>query len=1617
MKQSKTTLKELTHRYRAVLLKCALLNLAAFAVAMPAKAEDYPFKGDLTIDSDTQLSEEALYGNITITGGNVSISDNKEIAVVNTFSASGETTKLTISKGAGVYSQKNISLSDKVKVFLERGNSTGNDGWLKAKDSFSANNAQIDINYGDFGASRSDETQSAHTTTTIIDSTVNILGGYGWMYAEDISVSGNSTINVLDGAELVVTKAIGTCPDDKCTELKDALSYEETGTIDLKDSAAINLSGTMTGNIAAMGGAISFNNNSALNGKITGQLNKLTIAGGTFNDENNLVIDGSEDITVSGGTIISNNRGAVLQHQGTGNIVVTGGTFNNNTDREANDIVHLGSGDIKISGGTFNNSVIYKPVSCANGYGYESCFDSSTPPAAGKIEISGGVFNNAELNSDSTEGISISNGTFGDSSIAANNGDLIITGGSFKDNDLEGKNISIDSDKADLTLNAGKLLHSIDASRLTITGEKGISIAKTVVKSDDISGKIIANKDSFVGRFTEPLIRWNVSGTVLPTVQNSELTARNLTVNEAKIVLNADAKAGIGMIDWNPAADANGNYANGNVSYSYSKSLSDNEINTAVKTVADKILKIEATTKNIDDLGLAFNDALEAANVDGLPDSQYIKQQWKQGKSVDIDKIKTALREAYNNYNKFISESSAKVNIAKSEITMNGTAGLMNGSAKDGNIVVSDNSTITAKGTNTISAKSGTVSFADSKLIVSNGANLTVATKDGNTLNLTNSTVDLSGTLNGNLNGGTLKFNSANARLNGAIDGAVDIKFNDDFTLSKSTITGRIHDLGDVAVADGKHLTAHLETFGKNLPDDDLNMKSFVMGKNAKLTLTGNDSLEAEDLDIEASDKVYLTGQINVNNAGVKLGNIADANVSPDGTYTIENATLSTTGNLTEFAARSNEDMVVKNSILNFGSQRTYFGKDSGTSGDVVLEATKVTSSGGLHLDNEIGGNIRFTNGSTISLNASDNLIIGNEKNYSGKGSIIADNSSLVLNGTKVFVGQEADDALKLQNKASMTANGTVSVKTIDGKTGLISVADSSLNIGGTLEGNVSFIGNGTLNLSGTLNGNVNIANTAEISYSADAFSKINGTVTNNGTISLTGGTLSKGLSGNVKVAENTAFGGSFTVNDLTISTGKTLDIGANNLTASTITGGTISAILTDAAKNTAIITANATDVTLKLDMSAASRDEVTKYKITDGTGFTFGDYASNRYAVSSSEFTLADAKTIGTLTDWNGGDLYILRLATASEAAIEDLEAAGVKLPENEKNASKILDLANDVLDKLSDSARQNIEKVNDLLDRAAGNAEQVSQILREIAPDASTSGSKTASNTAKSVINVINSRFGGSARKGRSGGDYAVGQASVWAQGMMNYAKLDTDNGFSAHSNGFAAGFEANFTDSFKAGVGYAYTSTDISTERSKTDVETHTGFVYGEYKPNKAYVNGIVSFGRSDYDDKTRGLSLTSDYKADTIAAQIAAGYKAGVLTPEAAVRFTNVKQKAYTDAMGAKMAEKTSDTWTGVLGAKIGQNYKLRANRKIGLSPELKVAATYDFARDDENRTVTLPDGSSYTATGEAMERFGVEAGAGLTLNLGNATEIALTYDGKFKKDYQDHTGMVNLKLKF
>lgn len=459
--------------------------------------------------------------------------------------------------------------------------------------------------------------------------------------------------------------------------------------------------------------------------------------------------------------------------------------------------------------------------------------------------------------------------------------------------------------------------------------------------------------------------------------------------------------------------------------------------------------------------------------------------------------------------------------------------------------------------------------------------------------------------------------------------------------------------------------------------------------------------------------------------------------------------------------------------------------------------------------------------------------------------------------------------------------------------------------------------------------------------------------------------------------------------------------------------GGILNVVLPENPISTIIMTEKeANNVTLTLDLkNVKNKDAAREYKITDkSTGYTLsGKYG--RYAFSNGSFTLDDfkaKKNAFSLTQnlWNdsNGTLWIMKVAGGAEAAIDDLRDAGVFVSPTEENASKILDMVDNPY----------ADRLIDLLD--SGDLGLQKQALRETVPtDAAQSSFKTARETALSVMNTVSGRLGnGSDVSGRSGGDLTVGRASVWAQGMVNRAKMTGGDGFKSDTAGFAAGVEANLTDEIKAGVGYAFASTDIKTDRSKTDADTHTGFVYGEYVPNRFYANAVLGFGRSDYDDATRVAGMKSSFRADTYSARVAAGYDAGILTPEAALRFVSVRQKAYTDALGARVAAKNLNTATAVAGAKAGKTF---AVGKYGVSSELRLAAAYDIARPNEGRAVTLPDGSSYVAAGEHLKRLGAEIGAKAALRLSNDVEVSLTYDGAFKEHFQNHTGLINLSVGF
>lgn len=54
---------------------------------------------------------------------------------------------------------------------------------------------------------------------------------------------------------------------------------------------------------------------------------------------------------------------------------------------------------------------------------------------------------------------------------------------------------------------------------------------------------------------------------------------------------------------------------------------------------------------------------------------------------------------------------------------------------------------------------------------------------------------------------------------------------------------------------------------------------------------------------------------------------------------------------------------------------------------------------------------------------------------------------------------------------------------------------------------------------------------------------------------------------------------------------------------------------------------------------------------------------------------------------------------------------------------------------------------------------------------------------------------------------------------------------------------------------------------------------------------------------------------------------------------------------------------------------------------------------------------------FAGAGEHLKRLGMEIGAKAAVRLTNEVDLSVSYDGAFKKDYRDHTGMLNLKLMF
>ncbi len=852
-------------------------------------------------------------------------------------------------------------------------------------------------------------------------------------------------------------------------------------------------------------------------------------------------------------------------------------------------------------------------------------------------------------------------------------------------------------------------------------------------------------------------------------------------------------------------------------------------------------------------------------------------------------------------------------------------------------------------------------------------------------------------------------------------DGTLNISNSDIKTIEKDTANNDIVINGNLNLSNGSVLEAGndsdelannsnmiIDGATVDMQDSDLEANGNISITNTNLTITSSNQ-EPDNHGIWADGALTLEGgESNLTNSYISAdGDIiinggnhnftSSSLISQNGNITIKDGTLTApeimaqNGNVTLEGGQISE---VKDQPHESSFNGTLGVKDFNIKGGTFIH-TNVNAEGFENL-NISGGTVKLTNGEmsawkgNINISGGEITLTDNGTYSSGTGlyarkELNIDNATINMNGTETIINNIADYAPDDYDIYDLNINsGTINVNSQQAElssSGKVNLNGGTINIteGSTLGiygGNdkletTAILGSAAiLNIEGTLD--TNLDGNGTLNFNSNS-AKITGDV------NLTdGGVMNIGLN-------NAVIGG-----DATFNSGSTLklEIGENSngsLQANAISGLSGSKL--------------ALNITKQMELGASETFELFKGTVTDN--FT-KEISNNRYTVTSEDgknFQVTYENTASDVVDNTGGTSNNASTAEAWDAMKDNTSA--------------------------SETAQSVASKLNDL---SQNDKKSYVDALTAVAPETAPMVQHTQTQTANQVFGAVGTRLTGgtvsTGGEGMSSGDNIFERAALWVQGLFNHSELDDTakaKGFDADSNGVAMGAEKYINDNTKVGLGYAYTKTDIDGFKRSTDVDTHTAFIYGEYKPSNWYVNAIASYGWSDYseDKNVSGINVKADYDAETFGLQAMTGYDIKMkhfgLTPEVGLRYVHISQDGYTDSADQSVSSSDSDILTGVIGAKISKTWTL--DNGINLKPEARIAATYDLMNDDTNSVVTLANGTAYTVEGDALDRFGMEFGAGLTADLNDNVEISAAYEGKFRQDYQDHTGLLNAKYKF
>lgn len=752
---------------------------------------------------------------------------------------------------------------------------------------------------------------------------------------------------------------------------------------------------------------------------------------------------------------------------------------------------------------------------------------------------------------------------------------------------------------------------------------------------------------------------------------------------------------------------------------------------------------------------------------------------------------------------------------------------------------------------------------------------------------------------------------------------------------------------------------------------------------------------------------------------GTLLNNVGTATVSFDRGATFADNTNNANGALVNagtVALTGGDFIFTNNTGSNGGGLKSSGTVTANTTGHILFDANTSSSSAGA-----------FDNGGTATLTASDVTFSNNTANGGYGGAIFNAGDISVLGATNTFRGNTAADtgAIKsgggaihnrgnsdtseliigtassvntfaanqssayggaivsrafdgANNDASVVINGTT---TFNGNTAAMDggaiwnmVAESGGTTGTstiTFNGDTSFIGNTSGGMGGALYNNDTVTFNGATTFSDNTANGVANDIYNDGTVNLNGDTV---VSGGID--------GTGTLN---IASGTTLNIGTSTLTQGAVAlNGTMLATLRAGDTSQINVTNDGGftgDGTLRLSFDSAGT-----YKVFGGQDFANLDIGSSIYDLV-----------------WDGGDVTATIKSTADIASENNLSEMAARTVANVSASTSSR------LNNLSVLVQENLASGD-----AAGQA-AVEHAMRAINPETAAVPQSVGTSVQNTLHTLISDRLIGAYGFGRSGGDIALNPGGIWAQGIYNKSKLN--DSFNGYTRGVSVGFDGVVNDTWTMGVGYMYGHSDIGAISRDMEIDSHSVFAYGQYRPSNWYMNGIVNYTMSDYteDGTALGMRVSSDYDIDAFGANVAVGYDfIGGLTPELSLRYIHLGSADYTNSLGIRSKIDSTDYMTASMGTHYG--FDLLLTNGIVLRPTMRYAVKYDLISDDNNITVAMPGVNTYVLNGERLSRIANEVGIGLDMMYGSLN-LSLNYDIEARADYTSQTGRVKFRYEF